>query len=151
MGDPVDTVRALVMPLAAAAGVDVVDVEVKGTGARRLVRVRIDRKGGVDLAACHRLSGALSAALDDADPFADRYALEVTSPGVDHPLEGQRAFDRVEGRGVLVRRAAADGDVVDVRGTVRTAGPEQVVLDVDGDEVAIPYQAIVHATQALPW
>jgi ribosome maturation factor RimP len=124
-------------------------VQVKGAGSRMLVRIVVDRKGGVDLTTCQRLSRDLSAALDAANPIEGRYVLEVTSPGVDRPLADQAAFDRVEGRPVLVRRR----DQPEVRGTVRAARADAVALDVDGcdEAVWVPYDEIVKATQELPW
>ncbi len=145
-----DVVRSFAQPLADGAGLDLIDVEVKGSGPRTLVRVTVDRKGGVDLAACQQLSRDLSRRLDDADPIEGRYQLEVTSPGVKHPLRGQRDFDRVEGRLVLVH-AREDERVVQVKGTVVEAADGVVALDVDGDVVSIPYSDIDKATQALPW
>lgn len=145
------TIRALADPLAAAAGLDLVDVQVRGSGRRRLVRVIVDRKGGVDLARCQALSRRLSARLDEADPIPGRYALEVTSPGVDAPLRDQRAFDRVEGRRVLVRRTLPDGRVQEVEGTVLASGEEGVVLDADGGPVTVRYDEIASARQRLPW
>lgn len=119
------------------------------------MRVVVDRKGGIDLASCQRVSRELSAVLDAADPVEDRYVLEVTSPGVDHPLADKAAFDRVEGRAVLVhrRRGAdeAEGAVTQLRGTVRATEDDAVVLDVDGEVVRVRYLDIVKATQALPW
>lgn len=151
MGDLDGAVRALAEPLAAEAGVDLVDVAVKGTGGQRRVRVVIDRKGGVDLATCQRVSQRLSSRLDEEDPVPGRYDLEVTSPGVDHPLEGQAAFDRVEGRDVLVHRQAPDGRVLQVRGRVAGAEPDTVVLETGDEHVRVPYGEIVKATQSLPW
>lgn len=151
MQSPLDTVRALVAPLADQAEVDLVDVQVKGSGSRRIVRVVVDRKGGVDLATCQRLSRQLSARLDEADPIADRYALEVTSPGIDYPLKDPRAFARVEGREVLVHRNAGDGRVLQVRGRVTAVDEEAVMLDADGEQVRVRYDEIAKATQSLPW
>jgi ribosome maturation factor RimP len=150
MADEAGAVAALARPLAQARGVDLVDVEIKGTGGRRLVRVMVDRKGGVELDDIHAVSRELSAILDEADPVEGAYALEVTSPGVDHPLRDRAAFDRVEGRLVAVRRGTPDG-AEDLRGTVRTAEDEAVVLDVDGEAVRVRYGDIEKATQALPW
>jgi ribosome maturation factor RimP len=147
----VTSVREQARPLAEEAGVEVLDVEVKGSGPRTLVRVTVDRKGGVDLGACQQLSRALSARLDDADPIAGRYQLEVTSPGTSWPLREQRDFDRVEGRAVLVQRRETENRVVQLRGTVRQAAPQAVELDVDGTAVTVPYDEIVKATQTLPW
>lgn len=149
--DPAVTVRALTEPLLTGADVDLVDVQVKGSGPRRLVRVIVDRKGGVDLATCQELSRRLSARLDQEDPFPRRYTLEVTSPGVNHPLEGQAAFDRVEGRDVLVHRSTSDGRVVQVHGAVLAAEQDAVVLDVGDAPERVPYAEIVKATQRLPW
>jgi ribosome maturation factor RimP len=143
-------IRALAEPLAHASQVELIDVQVKGTGSRTLVRVIVDRKGGIDLASCEQLSCELSAALDRADPIEGRYVLEVTSPGVDYPLTDQAAFYRVEGRAVLVHRRG-DRGVTQLRGVVTTADPDAVVLDVEGDLVRVPYREIVKATQALPW
>lgn len=143
-------IRELAEPLADRAEVDLVDVDVRGTGPRQLVRVMIDRKGGVTIEECQDLSGALSEALDAEDPIPQRYALEVTSPGVDHPLEGQRAFDRVEGRAVRIHWRR-DGEPAEVRGTVTAAERDAVVVDVDGHAQRVPYDAIDKAVQTLPW
>ncbi|MFO8076108.1 MAG: ribosome maturation factor RimP [Actinomycetota bacterium] len=143
-------IRELAEPLAARAEVDLVDVDVRGTGPRQLVRVMIDRKGGVTIEECRDLSGALSEALDAEDPIPQRYALEVTSPGVDHPLEGQRAFDRVEGRTVRIHWRR-DGEPAEVRGTVEAAERDAVVVDVDGHAQRVPYDVIDKAVQTLPW
>lgn len=151
MQSPSDTVRALVEPLARQAEVDLVDVQVKGSGGRRIVRVVVDRKGGVDLGTCQRLSRQLSAQMDEADPIADRYALEVTSPGIDHPLADARDFARVEGRDVLVHRDAGGGRMLQVRGKVTAVEDEAVVLDAEGEQVRVRYDEIAKATQSLPW
>lgn len=140
-------VRELAEELATASGLDLVEVAVKGQGSRQLVRIKVDRKGGVDLAACQDLSRAISARLDEVDPVPGRYTLEVSSPGVTHPLEGRRAFERVEGRMVRVLRQEAP----ELTGAVRAADDEAVVLDVGGEDVRVPYEEIVKATQALPW
>jgi ribosome maturation factor RimP len=151
MTEEEQVLRALAGPLAAERGLELVDVVIKGAGGRRLVRVVVDRKGGVELADCSEISKRLSEALDAEDPIDGRYSLEVTSPGVDWPLRDAAAFDRVEGRLVEVQRAGADGAPMHVRGTVRAAEAEEVLLDVDGEAVRVAYDEIVSAKQALPW
>ncbi len=151
MSDPTAAVARLAAPAASAQGVDLVDVQVRGGGSRRLVRVVVDRKGGVDVERCRRVSADLAARLDAADPFEARYRLEVTSPGVGQPLRDRRAFDRVEGREVLVRRAGSDGPAQPLRGRVRAARADGVELEVAGRPVRVPYGEIEKATQCLPW
>lgn len=152
MGDtPPSIIRDLADVAARRHDVDVLDVEVKGQGGRQLVRVVVDRKGGVSVGACQQLSRDLSAALDDRDPIGGRYTLEVTSPGTDWPLTDQRSFDRVEGRDVLIHRRA-DGDRVEqVRGTVVDAGADAVTVDDGAGGTTVAYREIVKAAQALPW
>ena len=150
MADTADIVRGHVAPLATAAGLDLVDVEVKGSGPRTLVRVKVDRKGGVGLAECQQLSRDLSKLLDDVDPIDSRYQLEVSSPGVNYPLRDQRDFDRVEGRLVVVTKHGGETSA-ELKGTVVKAADDEVVLDVSGEQVAVAYSDIEKATQALPW
>jgi ribosome maturation factor RimP len=153
MGDtPVSVIRELAHREALAESVDVLAVEVKGEGPLRLVRVVIDRKGGVPLDVCQRISRRLSRELDDADPIAGRYTLEVTSPGVDWPLDDRKSFDRIEGREVVIHLRGEGGQVEQVRGRVVSAGQDAVELDNDkAGVVAVAYDDIVKAAQALPW
>lgn len=155
MADLSATVDALVRPLAEQADVELVDVVIKGEGARTRVRVIVDRKGGVDVGTCQKISKALSRGLDEADPAAQRYTLEVTSPGTDRPLDDQRDFDRIEGRAVKVVLHGQDEEPEDartLRGVVTAAGPETVQLtDSDGTLHEVPYRDIHKATQELPW
>lgn len=93
--------RGIVAPIVARAGYDLEEIVVRPAGRRRLVRVIVDRDGGVDLADAADLSRELSAALDTDDDhlFAGAaYTLEVTSPGTDRPLTAPRHFRRNIGR-----------------------------------------------------
>lgn len=151
MAREAEQVRRLAEPLAKATDVELVDVEVKGSGSRRMVRLVVDREGGVDLATCEHLSRQLSARLDEEDPVAGHYTLEVTSPGTKRPLSDQRSFQRVLDRRVLVHRDSGDGRVRQVEGTVVAADSDGVVLDVNGEHTRVPYEEITKATQRLPW
>ena len=145
-------VRALAEPVVVGADLDLVDVEVKQGRGQALVRIVVDRKGGVPLERCDDVSRRLSARLDDEDPIDGRYTLEVTSPGVDRPLRDRPAFDRVEGRDVRITHREDDGEVRTTEGKVLAADPGAVRLRTDdGDEVAVAYDRIETAVQRLPW
>jgi ribosome maturation factor RimP len=150
-GDDVDVIRALAEPIVADAGLALLEVSVKHGRGAGLVKVVVDRKGGVPLEACQAVSRALSAELDAEDPVEGRYALEVTSPGIDWPLGDQAAFDRVEGRDVVVQHRVADGRVLEASGTVVEAAADAVVIAGADDRVRIAYDDIVKAKQQLPW
>jgi ribosome maturation factor RimP len=152
MGDaPASVIRDLVQQQARQTDLDVLAVELKGSGSRQLVRVVVDRKGGVSVGACQRLSQQLSERLDEIDPIGGRYRLEVTSPGVDWPLTDQAAFDRVEGRQVLIHRRSGSDRVEQVRGEVVQALPDAVQVRDGQTTVSVAYADIVKAAQALPW
>ncbi len=110
--------QALLEPVVIAVGCDLEEITVTPAGRRRLVRVMVDRDGGVTLDDVAAVSTAVSEALDDAEPFGEQpYVLEVTSPGVDRPLTAERHWRRAIGRLVRVRAADAEltGRVLEVR------------------------------------
>jgi ribosome maturation factor RimP len=129
--------QTLLEPVAAADGYDVEDVVVTPAGNRRLVRVLADRDGGITLDDIASLSRTVSEALDTSDVMgASPYVLEVSSPGVDHPLTLARHWRRATGRLVTVT-VAGSGSL-----SARVAGvrdPELVVFTLaDGTEATHP-------------
>ena len=79
-------VTAMAEQAAAPAGIEIVEVELKGSGRHHLLRIYIDRPQGVSHADCELVSRAVSDALDADDPIPGSYELEVSSPGVERKL-----------------------------------------------------------------
>ena len=77
-----DRVRAVIEPVVAAQDLELFDLEQAGP----VLRVIVDRAGGVDMEAIAATTRALSRALDEHDPIAGQYTLEVSSPGLERPL-----------------------------------------------------------------
>lgn len=105
----------LTAPLA-ELGVDVEDVEIQQAGRRQVVRVVIDRDGGVDLDLVAEVSRRVGELLEDvplSTVVPGPYVLEVTSPGVDRPLTESRHWRRALDR--LVRVQMKDGGVIEGR------------------------------------
>jgi ribosome maturation factor RimP len=118
--------QTLLEPLAAADGYDLEDVVVTPAGNRRLVRVLADRDGGITLDDVATLSRTVSDALDTTDVMgATPYVLEVSSPGVDHPLTLARHWRRAVGR--LVTVSVAGGAILTARVTGLEGPDEEVV------------------------
>ena len=118
--------------------VEVVDVDVLGGRGARLT-VYVDRPGGVDLELCE----AVTRALDD---LRERYALEVSSPGLDRPLRTAAHFARAAGQRVYVKTdTRLDGRAV-FRGRLAASDPAVVSLVLDeGGAVDIPFHTIAKA------
>ena len=98
-----EQVIGLVEPLLDEQGAELVDVEVRFEGRGQVVRVLVDRQGGIDLDSLSRLSREISDHLDVAEPLPGRYTLEVSSPGIDRPLRRPEHFARYVGKKVRVR------------------------------------------------
>ena len=114
-------VRDAIAASAAAAGLDLEDVQLRRAGSRTLLRVLLDRDGGISLDEAAQAANAISAALDSSGVMGEQpYLLDVGSPGLDRPLTLLRHWRRNIGR--LVRTTMVDGTVVTGR-IVSAAGP----------------------------
>ncbi len=87
-----ELVEQLLEPIAASRGVRIYDVEYVKEGPDYYLRAYIDKDGGVTIDDCVDVSHDLSDALDDADPIAEPYTLEVSSPGLGRTLTKDRHF-----------------------------------------------------------
>jgi ribosome maturation factor RimP len=140
----IDRITGLLEPEAERHGYELVAVEHAGGRRAPVIRVLLDREGGIDLDDITEANRWVSSALDAEDPISGPYTLEVSSPGVDRPLAKLADFERFAGQTVTVRALQRNG-----RGswTGRIVGTEgtQVLLEVDGDAVRIPFEDITKA------
>lgn len=95
-----DKARELAEPLAQGMGFEVIEVRYAKEGGDWYLRVYIDKRGGIMIDDCERLSKEYSDALDREDFIAGSYILEVSSPGLDRPLKTEADFRRYEGERV---------------------------------------------------
>lgn len=145
LADVARDLERLLEPALAAAGFDLEEVTVAAAGRRSVVRVVVDRDGGIDLDAVAEASRTAGDVLD-ADEGADSvlpgaYTLEVTSPGVDRPLTEPRHWRRARTRLVTARLHAGD----DVTGRVLEAGEDCAVLEVDGTRRTLAFDEVARA------
>ncbi len=118
-------------------GIDLESVEVSKAGRRHVVRVVVDRDGGIDLDLVASVSQRVSELLDA--PPLDQYVpgpfvLEVTSPGVDRPLTEPRHWRRATTR--LVHATLRDGSVVEGR-IIEVPSDTEAIVSTEGGDVAI--------------
>jgi ribosome maturation factor RimP len=123
-------------------GLDLEAVELTPAGKKRVLRVAIDKDGGVTLDDIAEATRAVSRELDDDDLMGEQaYTLEVTSRGVDRPLTEPRHWRRNHDR--LVRAGLTDG--TQVTGRVSESDEDGVTLDVSGAPRRVEYAAIAKA------
>ena len=143
-----EQVARLVEPMLTVEGYDLVEVEVVGSGPRTILRLFIDKPGGVTLDDCASVSEAVDAILDVEDPFESSYTLEVSSPGLDRPLRKPADFVRFTGRRVRIKTyGPVDGAGARkvFPGVLRGIEGDRVRVDVDGTEFAVPLEAVAKA------
>jgi len=138
----IDKIEPLVAQVAREEMVEVFDLVVAREGPRTVIRVFIDREGGIRLGDCRTFSRRLSAALDVHDPMPGSYVLEVSSPGINRRLTKPAHFAAVAGRRVRVAlREFVDGSR-NYQGTLLRADDEGIDIDKDGKTFRLPYTII---------
>jgi ribosome maturation factor RimP len=134
-------------PVVRALGLELFDVEVSAG----LVRVTVDRAGGVDLDGLAAANRAVSRALDELDPMPGRYTLEVTSPGVERKLRTPAHFARAVGETVTVRLAAGAAEPRRVQGRLASADADEIVIEGAEGTRRIGYGDIERARTVFEW
>jgi ribosome maturation factor RimP len=142
--------ESLVAPVVEAAGLELFDVELRGEGRRRILRVTVDREGGLDLGTITEVSERVSRRLDVEGFDPGPYTLEVTSPGLERPLRGPRDFATRVGRQVRVRVEGDDGRET-LTGTLVSAGDSVAVIATESGERTVRYEDISSARLVVDW
>ena len=149
----VTKVTGLVAPICADVGLDLYDVEHQGG----VVRVAVEREGGVDLDTISLVTRLLSKALDAEDPVPGHYTLEVTSPGLERPLRTPTHFARAVGSEVTIKTQPGVPGERRIQGTIETADDQAVVIllaepDATGaHERTLHYPDIERARTVFRW
>ena len=99
-------IQATVAEIVGFAGMELVHLEMRREGAGLVLRLFIDKDGGVTLDDCARISRQVSTQLDADDPIPNRYTLEVSSPGIDRPLVREEDYGRFAGHNIRLTTAA---------------------------------------------
>ena len=137
-----DRIEAEITEPLRAMDLDVEAVELTPAGKRRVLRVAIDKDGGVTLDDVADATRAVSGVLDESDVMGEMpYTLEVTSRGVDRPLTMPRHWRRNQDR--LVKATLVDGD--EVTGRILAASEESVTFDVEGESREVRFDDVTKA------
>ncbi len=144
-------VRAAAEPVLASLGLELIDIEIVGSGRARTLRLTIDRDGGIDLDALAEANGPVSDALDATDALSGPYNLELSSPGVERPLRRPSDFRRFVGTRISVKSHDPVDDSRRHRGLLVEADDSGIVLEVDGQHRRFGYDAVASARTVFEW
>ena len=144
-------IEAIVERVAQSEGIEVVDVELKGGGRSRFLRISIDKPEGVTHADCELISHQVGTILDVEDVIPGHYTLEVSSPGVERKLKKLQDFERFRGhKAKVVLREPVEG-VRHWEGVLAGIAEGQVGLEAAGKTVRIPFDLIEKANLKFEW
>ncbi len=142
-----EVVRDAVGDALASQGVELVDLSFRREGFRMVLRLLVDKPGGITIDECTHLNQMIGEILDREDLIHDRYTLEVSSPGLDRPLVTKRDFERNIGRKVKITmdKALIDREKVEVGKLCQVDDEDIVIVGRDGTSKIIPLKGIKEA------
>ncbi len=143
--------EALVAPVVEASGLELVEVTFRREAGRKVLRVVVDREGGVDIDTISATAEQVSRRLDLEGFAPGPYALEVSSPGIERPLRRPVDFRRRVGDRVKVRTVSSIEGARNHAGALVSADAEAIVIATDGGELRVPYEEIASARTVADW
>ncbi|MFZ0242518.1 MAG: ribosome maturation factor RimP [Desulfobacterales bacterium] len=132
-------------PVCEAEGIELVFVEFHSEAAGRVLRVYIDKPGGITLDDCAAVSRQLTDILDVSLEEMGAYTLEVSSPGLERPLGRVEDFERFKGKKIRVQTSRPLDGRKSFTGILAGIVNGQVTLMIDKETVSIPHTAIKRA------
>ncbi|MBO4325803.1 MAG: ribosome maturation factor RimP [Clostridia bacterium] len=144
-------VAEIALPLVEGLGLELIDCEYKKEGGRRVLRIYIDKKGGVGLDDCEAVSRSVEPVLDSEDFIDEAYTFEVSSPGLDRPLKTERDFARYEGEDVEVGLYAAIDGKKKFTGKLIGLKDGVVSIDCGGQTLEFQQKDISKVKRTIVW
>ena len=150
-------VQRIAEPIAKALRLVIVDVECHGKGAKTIVRVFVEKEGGVGIQDCEQFHHSLGRALDVADPVPHAYRLEVSSPGLDRPLKQRKDYDQAVGLNIRVKVHAPVQGKGTVIGQLTGVDDRGITLQVPvrksrtSRRVILEWEAVAQTKREIEW
>jgi ribosome maturation factor RimP len=140
-----ERVRAIADPILISEGMELVEVEYRREARGWVLRLTIDKEGGITLDDCGRISQAVGRVLDVEDLISARYVLEVSSPGLTRPLRTEKDFLRQRHRLINVRTVDPINNCQQFKGRLLRVLNHQIELETEEGIVEIPLSKVAKA------
>ena len=135
-------VKELITPIIDEKGITLWDIEFKKEGPSYVLRIYLDKDGGIGINDCEEVSRALSAVLDEKDPIPQAYMLEVSSAGLDRIIKYDFHFEKCMGKNVDVKLFATLDGVKEFTAKLKGFDGENVTMEKDGSDITLPFNKI---------
>jgi ribosome maturation factor RimP len=141
----VERVRAIADPLLMNEGMELVEVDYRREARGWVLRLTIDKEGGVTLDDCSRVSQTVGRELDVEDFMSAPYVLEVSSPGLTRPLRSEKDFMKHRNRLIKLRTVDPINRRQQFKGKLLGVSNNQIELEMEEGIVQIPLAKIAKA------
>jgi len=138
-------VRTIAVPILSSEGLELVDVEYRREARGWVLRLYIDKEGGVTLDDCTRVSQEVGRSLDVEDVILNPYTLEVSSPGLNRPLKRREDFMKYRGRWIKVKTFHPIENRRQFRGRLTEVSDDRIEMEIDGKVFQIPLSDVAKA------
>ena len=138
MSSKLEQLQALLAPVVTGLGFECWGIEFVSQGTHSVLRVYIDKEGGILVDDCAEVSRQVSSVLDVEDPISSEYTLEVSSPGMERPLFTLEQFASHAGEQVKIKLRSPFEGRRNFQGLLRGVEEQDVVVQVDDQEFVLP-------------
>ena len=134
----VDRVWAVANPILSDEGMELVDIEYRRESKGWILRLTLDKEGGVTLDDCSRVSHEVGRSLDVEDLIQNPYTLEVSSPGLTRPLRTEKDFMKYRHRLIKVKTLDPIENRRQFKGRLLGVSEKRIEIEIDGGVFQIP-------------
>ena len=140
----VNQIYEMVKPIADELNYQIYHIEYVKENGEYYLRIYIEKEGGITLSDCEALSRRVSDVMDEKDPIADPYFLEVSSPGLNRTIFTEEHYKRFIGREVMVRFTKAIDGKKNAKGILKEVNEDNIIVEAD-TLISIPNEKIKSA------
>ncbi|MFH1478975.1 MAG: ribosome maturation factor RimP [Candidatus Omnitrophota bacterium] len=145
-----DRLNDIIQPIIKEENAELVDLIYRNESGRRILRLLVDKEGGITMEDCVKINERISQALDEADIINEKFFLEVNSPGLDRPFKNKRDYEKAVGRLVRVTLNAKIPDKMEYIAILKEVLEDSIKIDVKKKGIIeIPFGNIVRARQEI--
>lgn len=139
-------INKLIEPLLNDLGYELWGCEYLSQGKHSLLRIYIDKLGGVNINDCGFVSKQIGSLLDVENIITQDYTLEVSSPGIPRPLFKKEQYARYLGKNIIVKLKTPLQNKRNFTGSLITVDDSSLILQTEGEQIQLPFSQIMKAT-----
>jgi ribosome maturation factor RimP len=140
-----ESVIKVIEPVLTSYGVELVDIEYQRERSGWVLRIYLDKEGGITLDDCSQISKEVGELIEVNDLIDHYYTLEVSSPGLNRPLKREKDFIRSIGKLIRVRTKETIEGQKNFMGELLSYRDDAIVLGIEGKEKVIPFHLVLKA------